>query len=58
MTWNEQKRILRADEGKRITDGETYAIEVKLPLSVNVESWREVSEWPEPENNVEPDKNE
>lgn len=52
MTWNEQKRILRADEGKRITDGETYAIEVKLPLSVNVESWWEVSEWPEPENNV------
>lgn len=53
MTWNEETRILKADEGKWITnDGENFAIEAKLAPSESVENWWEVSELPPmPENN-------
>lgn len=46
MTYNEETRILRADDGKWITNGDTYAIEAKLAPSESVENWREVSELP------------
>ena len=53
MTWNEETRILKADEGKWITnDGENFAIEAKLAPSESVENWWEVDELPPmPENN-------
>lgn len=46
MTWNEETRILKADDGKWITNGDTYAIEAKLAPSDVVANWREVSELP------------
>ena len=46
MTWNEETRILRAAEGKWITDGETYAIEAKLAPSESVENWWEIDNLP------------
>lgn len=45
MTWNAETRILKADDGKWITNGETYAIEAKLAPSESVENWREVDEF-------------
>jgi hypothetical protein len=50
MTYNEETRILRADDGKWITNGDTYAIEAKLAPSDDVTNWREVDKIPEPEN--------
>lgn len=51
MTYDEETRILRADEGKWITnDGENFAIEAKLAPSENVANWWEVDKIPEPEN--------
>lgn len=47
MTYNEQTRILKADEGKWITNGDTYAIEVKLAPSDSVDNWWEVDYIPE-----------
>lgn len=50
MTWNEETRILKADEGKWITnDGENFAIEAKLAPSEDVNNWWEVDKLP-PEN--------
>ena len=47
MTWNEETRILKADEGKWVTeDGENFAIEVKLAPSESVDNWWEVDELP------------
>ena len=47
MTWNEETRILRADEGKRITNnGEDFYIEAKLAPSEDVNNWWEVDTWP------------
>ena len=47
MTWNEETRILRADDSKWVTeDGINFAIEVKLAPSESVENWREVDELP------------
>ena len=51
MTWNEETRILRAAEGKWITDGETYAIEAKLAPSEDVHNWWEIDTLP-PEDDV------
>jgi hypothetical protein len=51
MTWNEETRILKADEGKWVTEDDiNFAIEVKLAPSESVENWREVDKIPEPEN--------
>ena len=52
MTYNEETRILKADEGKWITnDGENFAIEAKLAPSEDVNNWWEVEHLPpEPEN--------
>lgn len=51
MTWNEETRILKADEGRWITnDGENFAIEAKLAPSENVANWWEVDKIPESEN--------
>lgn len=47
MTWNEETRILKADEGKWITNGDTYAIEAKLAPSDDMANWRGVDELPE-----------
>lgn len=50
MTWNEETRILKADEGKWITnDGEDFAIEAKLAPSEDVANWWEVDHIPEPQ---------
>ena len=47
MTWNEQTRILKADEGKWVTeDNINFAIEVKLAPSESVDNWWEVNELP------------
>lgn len=47
MTYNEETRILKADEGKWITnDGENFAIEAKLAPSESVDNWWEVDEIP------------
>lgn len=60
MTYNEETRILKADEGKWITnDGENFAIEAKLAPSESVENWWEVDHLPpEPENKEETAKGE
>lgn len=36
--------ILKADEGKYLTDGETYGKTVVLPESADANKWYEVSE--------------
>lgn len=49
MTWNEETRILRADDGKWVTEDDiNFAIEVKLAPSENVSNWWEVDHIPEP----------
>ena len=55
MTWNEETRILKADEGKWITNDDiNFAIEAKLAPSENVDNWWEVDHLPpQPENNNE-----
>lgn len=46
------QRILTADEGKYLTDGETYGTTVVLPANADYSAWREVTEdeLPEEEN--------
>lgn len=47
MTWNEETRILRADEGKWVTEDDIqFAIEVKLAPSEDVGNWWEVDKLP------------
>lgn len=46
MTYNKETRILKADPGKWITNGYTYAIEAKLAPGDDVANWWEVSELP------------
>ena len=41
--------ILTADEGKYLTDGETYGKTVVLPESADPNEWREVAEDELPE---------
>lgn len=54
MTWNKETRILKADEGKWVTEDDiNFAIEVKLAPSESVENWREVSELPPEQENPE-----
>lgn len=49
MTWNEETRILKADEGKWVTEDDiNFAIEVKLAPSEDVANWWEVDHIPEP----------
>ena len=48
MTYNEETRILKADEGKWITNGITYAIEAKLAPGDDVSNWKDVDHLPEP----------
>lgn len=49
MTWNAETRILKADDGKWITNVETYAIEAKLAPSESPDNWHEVDHLPEPQ---------
>lgn len=60
MTWNEETRILRADEGKWVTEDDiNFAIEVKLAPSEDVTNWWEVDELPPvPESQPEPNADE
>lgn len=47
MTYNEETRILRADEGKWVTEDDIqFAIEVKLAPSESPDNWWEVDELP------------
>lgn len=39
-----EQRILTADEGKFLTDGETYGKTVVLPADADHTVWREVAE--------------
>lgn len=49
MTWNADTRILKADDGKWITnDGENFAVEARLAPSESVDNWWEVEHLPEP----------
>jgi hypothetical protein len=52
MTWNEETRILKADDGKWITNGDTYAIEAKLAPSESVENWWEIDKLPTEDDDV------
>ena len=60
MTYDETTRILKADDGKWVTeDGKNFAIEVKLAPSESVDNWWEVDELPpEPDEykNTEPEE--
>lgn len=52
MTWNEETRILKADEGKWVTEDDiNFAIEVKLAPSESVENWREIDKLPNENDN-------
>ena len=42
MTYNEQTRILKAAEGKYITDGTAYGTEAKLAPGDSPENWHEI----------------
>lgn len=47
MTWNEETRILKADEGKWVTEDDiNFAIEVKLAPSESPDNWWEVDKLP------------
>ena len=47
MTYHDETRILKADEGKWITnDGVNFAIEAKLAPGDDVSNWWEVDELP------------
>ena len=47
MTWNEETRILKAEEGRWVTEDDiNYAIEVKLAPSESPDNWWEVDELP------------
>ena len=53
MTWNEETRILKADDGKWVTEDDiNFAIEVKLAPSESPKNWREVDKLP-PEPQVD-----
>ena len=39
-----EQRILTADEGMFLTDGETYGKTVVLPVDADPSEWREVTE--------------
>lgn len=39
-----EQRILTADEGKYLTDGETYGRTVVLPVDADYSQWQEVTE--------------
>ena len=39
-----KQTILKADEGKYLTNGETYGKTVVLPESASVDDWREITE--------------
>ena len=47
------QRILTADEGMYLTDGETYGRTVVLPISADPAVWREVREEELPKNEEE-----
>lgn len=52
MTYNEETRILKADEGKWVTEDDiNFAIEVKLAPSESVDNWWEVDHLPDNDNN-------
>lgn len=60
MTYDEQTRILRADDGNWITNDDiNFAIEAKLAPSEDVANWWEVDHLPPtPEPQPEPTPNE
>lgn len=47
------QRILTADEGKYLTDGETYGKTVVLPADADYSVWQEVTEDKLPELKAE-----
>lgn len=47
------QRILTADEGMYLTDGEIYGKTVVLPMSADSAVWREVAQWQLPEKEEE-----
>ena len=57
MTWNEETRILKADEGKWITeDDKNFVIEVHLAPSESPDNWWEVDHIPEPQPEPKPEE--
>ena len=40
----ETQIILTADEGKRLTDGENFVIEIRLPEGADESMWQEITE--------------
>ena len=53
MTYDAETRILRADDGKWVTENDIdFAIEVKLAPSESLDNWWEVDHLPPiPDNN-------
>ena len=51
-----QQRILIADEGKYLTDGETYGTTVVLPAEADYSLWKEVSQEELPKEEEEKDE--
>lgn len=47
-----EQRILTADEGKYLTNGETYGKTVVLPADADFSVWKEVSEDELPKEEV------
>lgn len=48
-----EQRILTADDGKFLTDGETYGKTVVLPVDADLSVWREVTEEELPKEETE-----
>lgn len=47
-----EQRILTADEGKVLTNGETYGKTVVLPADADASVWQEIDETEIPEEEV------
>lgn len=51
-----QQRILIADKGKYLTDGETYGTTVVLPAEADYSLWKEVAQEELPKEEEEKDE--
>lgn len=39
-----EQRVLTADEGMTLTDGETFGKTVVMPMSANADDWHEITD--------------
>ena len=52
-----EQRILTADEGMLLTDGETYGKTVVIPADADHTIWREIAEEEKPDDSIVDDPN-